>query len=76
MIKKSHTFEKMTENIRPQDPSLCGSDLKFEAMEHGGEFPDAMPQAIKITDSNGRWCVYVPTRENGKVVLSHGFNLD
>ena len=75
MTTKSHTFETMTEGMRPQDPTMDGSTLKFEPSEHGGEFPDMMPQAIKVTDANGRWCVYHPTMEDGKVVKSHGFNL-
>ena len=32
-----------------------------------------MPQAIKLIDAEGRWCIYVPTTENGKVVQSHGY---
>jgi hypothetical protein len=31
---------------RPQDPHLDGTGLRFETMEHGGEYPDTMPQAI------------------------------
>jgi hypothetical protein len=30
--------------------------LRFETMEHGGEYPDTMPQAIKIIE--GRSCIY------------------
>jgi hypothetical protein len=29
-------------------------------MEHGGEYPDTMPQAIKLIDAEGRSCIYVP----------------
>jgi hypothetical protein len=29
--------------------------------EHGGEYPDTMPQAIEVTDAEGRTRVYVPT---------------
>jgi hypothetical protein len=61
---------------RPQDPHLDGTDLRFETMEHGGEYPDTMPQAIKLTDAEGRSCIYVPITQNGKVVDSHGFILD
>ena len=39
-------------------------------MEHGGEFPDTMPQAIKMTDAEGRSCVYVPVTQDDKVVDS------
>jgi hypothetical protein len=44
-------------------------------MEHGGEYPDMMPQAIVATDAEGRSCVYVPVRVNGEVVDSISFGL-
>ena len=34
-----------------------------------------MPQAIRLTDAEGRTCVYVPIREAGEVVDSKGFEL-
>ena len=40
----------------------------FEALDHGGEYPDTMPQAIRLTDQLGRTCLYVPVTQNGKVV--------
>jgi hypothetical protein len=46
--------------------------LRFETMEHSGEFPDTMPQAIKLIDAEGRSCIYVPITQNGKVVDSQG----
>jgi hypothetical protein len=45
-------------------------------MEHGGEYPDTMPHAIKLMDAEGRSCIYVPITQNGKVVDSQGFMLD
>ena len=75
MITKTHKFETMTEDMRPQDDAMDGSGLTFETLEHGGEFPDVMPQAIKVTDAAGRWCVYLPTVEDGQVVQSHGFGM-
>ena len=45
-------------------------------MEHGGEYPDTMPLAIKPIDAKGRSCIYVPITQNGKVVDSQGFLLD
>ncbi len=47
--------------------------LPFETMEHGGEYPDTMPQAIKLTDAAGRSAIYVPITQNGKVVDSQGY---
>jgi len=45
-------------------------------MEHGGEYPDPMPQAIKLIDAEGHSCIYVPMTQNGKVVDSQGFMFD
>ena len=50
--------------------------LRFETMEHGGEFPDTMPQAIKLIDAQGRSCIYVPIMQDGRVVDSQGFLFD
>jgi hypothetical protein len=36
-------------------------------MDHGGEYDDAMPQAIKVIDREGRSCIYVPLAQNGRV---------
>lgn len=38
---------------RPQDPNLDGAGWSFRLTEHGGEFPDTMPQAIVATDADG-----------------------
>jgi len=45
-------------------------------MEHGGEYDDAMPQAIRLIDATGRSCVYVPISQGGKVVDSQGHAID
>jgi hypothetical protein len=50
--------------------------LHFETMEHGGEYPDTMPQAIKLIDAKGRSCMYVPIMQNGKVVDSQRYVFD
>jgi hypothetical protein len=71
-ITTSHTVELMTPDMRPQDPTMDGSGLTFETLEHGGAVPDTMPQAIKVTDAAGRWCVYVPTTVDGEIVRSQG----
>jgi hypothetical protein len=44
-------------------------------MEHGGEYPDSMPQAIVATDAEGRSSTYVPVKLEGRVVDSKGFEL-
>jgi hypothetical protein len=35
-----------------------------------------MPQAIKLIDAEGRFCIYEPIMQNSKVVASQGFVLD
>jgi hypothetical protein len=76
MKELTHKFAEMTPEKRPQDPHLDGTGLRFEAMEHGGEDPDTMPQAIKLIDPEGRSCIYVPITQNGTVVDSQGYVLD
>jgi hypothetical protein len=41
---------------------MNGTGLRFETMEHGGEYPDTMPQAIKVTDAEGHSCIPAKTR--------------
>ena len=72
-MKLTHKFEEMTPEKRPQDPSMNGTGLRFETMEHGGEYPDTMPQAIKVTDAEGR---SMPITQDGKVVDSYGYSFD
>lgn len=69
----AHNYEDMTEDKRPQDDSMDGQGWTFETLEHGGEYPDMMPQAIRATDAKGRSCIYLPVAINGKVVDSKGF---
>lgn len=74
--KLTHQFEEMTPEKRPQDLCGDGTGLVFETLEHGGEYPDTMPQAIRVTDAEGRSCIYVPITVDGKVVDSKGFTLE
>jgi hypothetical protein len=71
-----HEFEELTPEKRPQDPHMDGTGLRFETLEHGGEYPDTMPQAIRLIDEQGRSCIYLPVTEDGRVVDSKGFKLD
>lgn len=75
-MRTIHTFEELPADRRPQDPIMDGTGLTFETLEHGGEYPDTMPQAIRVTDSQGRSCVYMPVKVDGKVVDSRGFALE
>src|SRR3981189_2480837 len=70
-MKLTHKFEEKTAEMRPQDPSMDGTGVHFETMEHGGEYPDTMPQAIKLIDAEGRSCIYLPITQNDKVVDSY-----
>jgi hypothetical protein len=54
---------------------MDGTGLRFETMERGGEYPDPMPQAIKLIDAEGRSCIYVPITQNRKLVDSQGYVL-
>jgi hypothetical protein len=56
-MKLTHKFAEMTPEKRPQDPHMDGTGLRFETMEHGGEYPDTMPQVIKLIDAEGRSCM-------------------
>ena len=67
-MKLTHRFALLAAEKRPQDPQLDGAGLRFETMDHGGEYPDQMPQAIRLVDAEGRSCIYVPVMQNGKVV--------
>jgi hypothetical protein len=55
---------------------MDGTGLRFETMENCGEYPDTMPQAIKLIDADGRSGIYVPITQVGKVVDSQGYLLD
>jgi hypothetical protein len=50
-MKLTHRFAEMTPNKHPQDPHMDGTGQRFETMEHGGDYPDTMPQAIKLIDA-------------------------
>ena len=74
-MKLIDRFPELSPEKRPQDPRLDGSGLRFEPIEHGGEYPDTMPQAVKVTDADGRSCIYVPVSQDGRVVDSLGASL-
>jgi hypothetical protein len=75
-MKPTHRLAELTPEKRPQDPHMDGAGLRFETLEHGGEYPDTMPQAIKLIDAEGRSCIYVPITQDGRVVDSQGYTLD
>ena len=75
-MRLTHKFAELTSEQRPQDPNMDGTGLCFETLEHGGEYPDTMPQAIKLIDAEGRSCIYVPITQRGKVVDSQRVMFD
>lgn len=50
---------QIEEGDRPQDDALDGYGWTYKNCEHGGKYPDTMPQAIIATDPNGKSWVYV-----------------
>ena len=66
----------MVADKRPQEPDLDGTGFRFETLDHGGEYPDTMPQAIKLIDAERRTCIYVPITQDGKVVDCPGYSFD
>ena len=75
-MKLTRRFAALTPEKRPQDPRMDGTGLRFETQEHGGEYPDTMPQAVKLIDAEGRSCIYVPISQDGRVVDSQGYALE
>ena len=67
-MKLTHRFAQMTPDKRPQDPHMDGTGLRFETMEHGGEYLDTMPQAIKLIDAESR-----NSQPGGRVPLTVAF---
>jgi hypothetical protein len=74
-LKLINKFRELTPEQRPQDPHLDGTGLRFETMDHGCEYPDTMPQAIKLVDAEARSCIYVPISQDGRLVDSQGYAL-
>ena len=68
-MRTRQKFKELTQDMRPQDPRGDGTGLRFETGEHGGDYPDNMPQAITVIDACGRSAVYVPLRMKGKIVV-------
>jgi hypothetical protein len=66
VMKLIHRFKELAPENRPQDPHLDGTGLRFESLDHGGEYPDTMPQAIKLTDAEGRSCSTCRSRWRGR----------
>jgi hypothetical protein len=59
-MQRFQGYRHLLPEMRPQDPLRDGRGLTFKAVEHGGDEPDEMPQAVEVTDQQGRWCLFVP----------------
>jgi hypothetical protein len=68
VVAGGQVFDVLRPEDRPQDEHGDGRSLQYQPEEHGGDEPDMMPQAIIVTDAEGRWAVYVPLEMNGQVV--------
>jgi hypothetical protein len=66
---------EMPPDDHPQDPTGDGAGWTFQTLDHGGEYQDDMPQVIRASDAQGRFCIYVPVKENGRVVESIRFEM-
>jgi hypothetical protein len=60
---------------RPRDETMDGNGLIFETLAHGGEYPDRMPEQVRVADAKGRSCVYAPVKVDGRVVDTKGFEV-
>ena len=70
MAKETETlngqiFDVLEPEDRPCDTYGDGRSLRFITSEHDEM---TMPQAIEVSDAEGRWAVYVPLEINGKIV--------
>jgi hypothetical protein len=66
------TPTKMSRSVRVSGPVICRILRLPPASDNFPEIasvPDNMPQAITVTDAQGRWAVYVPLRIGGKIVV-------
>ena len=73
IIERIHRYQELTSELRPQDSTMDGSTLRFETLEHGGDEPDRVPQAVRVTDAEGRSLIYVPITVDGRPIKSLGF---
>jgi hypothetical protein len=58
------TFDVIEPEDRPRDPTMDGRNLRYAALEHDEM---TMPQAIQVTDRDGRWAIYVPVEREPKM---------
>ena len=69
-MKLTHKFAVPAPKKRPQDPPIWD---RAALRNPWREYPDVMPQAIKLIDSEGCSCICVPITQDGKVV--EGFKM-
>ena len=75
-MKLTHKFEELTLEKRPQDLDPDGSALASKPWYNpGGEYPDAMPQAIRLIDAEGRSCITCRSHRAAKSLTHNGLRL-
>jgi hypothetical protein len=74
-MKLVHKFAALTVEKRTKDPHMTGPVYASRPRNSAGEFPDTVPQAIKLIDAKGRSCIYVPISQDGNVADSQGYIL-
>jgi hypothetical protein len=50
-MSATQALRELIETMRPQDRHGDGTGLRSDAGEHGGDYPDNIPQAITVTDA-------------------------
>jgi hypothetical protein len=75
-MKLTHRFKELAAEKRPRDPHLDGDRPSVREAGSRRRYPDTMPQAVKLSDAEGRSCIYVPITQNGKGVDRKGQSLD
>jgi hypothetical protein len=73
-MKLTRRYEKMTPEKRPARPVDGWHRPYFRDARARRRISGPMPQAIGLTDAEGRFCIYVPITQDGKVVDSEGYS--
>jgi hypothetical protein len=60
VMKLIHRFAELAPEKRPQDRHVDGTGLRFETMEHGGEYPDTIAVGGGLRSSAKATHAFVP----------------
>lgn len=67
-------MRKLNPDLRAQDDALNGDGWRYYNCEHGGEYPDTMPQAIIAVDASGIEAVYVYSEKQTILHVENGWS--